>query len=77
MAGKERLNGGHSPKCIVLQAVFWYRINYKKVMSNTYHQLPSITMKLVNELLKTHKTYHLTRESIIFIINTRFRQGLF
>jgi putative transposase len=24
MAGKERLHGGHFPKCIVLQAVFWY-----------------------------------------------------
>ncbi len=24
MAGKERFNGGHFPKCIVLQAVFWY-----------------------------------------------------
>lgn len=24
IAGKERLYGGHFPKCIVLQAVFWY-----------------------------------------------------
>ena len=24
MAGKERFHGGHFPKCIVLQAVFWY-----------------------------------------------------
>ncbi len=24
MAGKERLHGGHFPKCIVLQAIFWY-----------------------------------------------------
>ncbi len=24
IAGKERFQGGHFPKCIVLQAVFWY-----------------------------------------------------
>ena len=24
MAGKEKFQGGHFPKCIVLQAVFWY-----------------------------------------------------
>ena len=24
MASKERFHGGHFPKCIVLQAVFWY-----------------------------------------------------
>ncbi len=24
MAGKERFYGGHFPKCIVLQSVFWY-----------------------------------------------------
>ena len=24
MAGKERFHGGHFPKCIVLQAIFWY-----------------------------------------------------
>ena len=24
MAGKERFHGGHFPKCIVLQSVFWY-----------------------------------------------------
>ena len=24
MAGKERSHGGHFPKCIVLQAIFWY-----------------------------------------------------